>query len=126
MKVSEANHDGYSRRLEQQRQRLTDLEKKRAELEPGQSLSRQEEAELCLLEGEVKRLESLVDNYYRQSVTDKFAHSNAASLLERERVRHEQVVDDDRHNLPRPTSDDIHKMPLKAKYTELTGKSLPA
>ena len=62
----------------------------------------------------------------RQSVADKFAQSNAASLLESERVRHEQVVDDDRHYLPQPTSEDIHKMPLKAKYTELTGKSLPA
>jgi hypothetical protein len=126
MKESESNYNGSSKRLEYKRQRLAELEKKRAELEAGKSLPRKEEAELCLIPGEIKQLEIQVENYKRQSAADKSAQSTAASLLERERVRHEQVVDDDRHNLPQPTSDDIHKMPLKAKYTELTGKSVPA
>jgi DNA repair exonuclease SbcCD ATPase subunit len=125
LQESETNYNGFSRVLEQKRDRLETLAKKRAALKPDEDLSSQEEAELCLLENEVVRLEKDVDNYYKQNVSDKFARASAASMLEKERLRHEQLVDDDRVHLTQPTPDDIHKMPLKAKYTELTGKSVP-
>jgi hypothetical protein len=46
--------------------------------------------------------------------------------IEAERERHNHVMDDERNILPKPTAEDIQKMPLRAKYTELTGKTAPA
>ena len=43
-----------------------------------------------------------------------------------ERQRHEQGMDDELGSLPKLTSEDIQKMPLRVKYTELTGKTAPA
>jgi hypothetical protein len=65
-------------------------------------------------------------NYEAEVAANKAARANAEQVVEMERQRHEQVMDDDRRPLPKPTSDDIHRMPFAAKYTELTGKFVPA
>jgi hypothetical protein len=125
MHESEANYKGHVQLLEQKQARLDKLEKAIKEANSTDVLSPQERAEYFLLEKEVERLRTAVANYERQSVADKVARTNAEKLVETERIRHEQVINDDRHNLPQPTSDDIHALPLRVKYTELTGKQAP-
>jgi hypothetical protein len=126
MQESETNYKGYSESLKYKQQLFDDLEKKIQDQNSFEALTPQEKATYFLLEKEIERLKVQVANYDRQSVADKFARTNAEKLLETERVRHEQIVDDDRHVLPQPTSDDIHALPLRVKYTELTGKQAPS
>jgi hypothetical protein len=90
------------------------------------NFTREEIVEYKLLEREIKRLETQVQNVKAQAVAADATRDNAAKLVEQEKKRSDAVLDDKRHDLTKPTSEDIHKMPLRAKYTELTGKPAPA
>lgn len=102
--------------------RLKELEKKLNPLNPFQDFTPQEVKEYQLLQREVKRLKTDVENYRAYVAASLTAKGNTEKLMEQARQRYEQVVDDERRSLPKPTSEEIHKMPLRAKYTELTGK----
>jgi chromosome segregation ATPase len=90
------------------------------------NFSDQEKAEYQLLERALKRHKTELENLRAEYATKVSAKDNAEKLLEQERQRHEQIVDDDRRSVPKPTSEDIHKLPLRAKYTELLGKMPPS
>jgi chromosome segregation ATPase len=102
--------------------RLKELEKKLNPLNPFQDFTPQEIKEFKLLQREVQRLKTDVENYRAYVAASLAAKGNTEKLMEQARQRYEQVVDDERRSLPKPTSEEIHKMPLRAKYTELTGK----
>ena len=88
-------------------------------------LTTHEQAELKLLGQTLKRLEKTLANNQAVLPPAISERDNAKKQIELERQRHEQVMDDERKVLPKPTSEDIHMMPLRAKYTELTGKTAP-
>ena len=51
---------------------------------------------------------------------------NAEKLRDQRKTKYETVADDDAIPEPeKPTPADIHALPLRAKYTELTGKAAP-
>jgi hypothetical protein len=92
----------------------------------GQSdLSPQETAELQVLDRKIKQLETDLANLKAELPPATSARDNIKTHIEAERQRHNQVMDDDRPTMPKPTSEEIQKMPLRAKYTELTGKPAP-
>jgi hypothetical protein len=47
-------------------------------------------------------------------------------MIELERQRHEQMADDDIPKTAKPTVEDVSRTPFPVKYTELTGKAVPA
>jgi hypothetical protein len=91
----------------------------------GGGLSKEETAEMNLLAREIKQTEAKIKNFEAQLDAAKSSKESAEKLAEAERQRHEHIVDDDRFNLSKPTSEEINAMPLRAKYTELTGKQPP-
>jgi hypothetical protein len=106
--------------------RFKELQKKVDPMVFFKDFTPQERAEYQLLERELARLRKDLENQYAILGATRTSQKNAEKLIEQDRQRYEQVVDDDRRSLPKPTSEDIHKMPLRAKYTELTGKPVPA
>ncbi len=102
--------------------RFKELGKKADPMSFFKDFSPQEKTEYQLLDRELKQLKTNLENIRAFVVTLRTAKATSEKLVEQERQRYEQVVDDDRRVLPKPTSEDIHKMPLIAKYTELTGK----
>jgi hypothetical protein len=89
-------------------------------------LSTEDKARKTLLERELKRNETELKNLEAECQAAASAKANAEKLVEQDRDRFEHLVDDDANSKKKPTSDDISKLPLPAKYTELTGKSVPA
>jgi hypothetical protein len=102
--------------------RFKELEKKVDPLSFFKNFSEQEKAEYQLLERALKRHKTDLENYRAEFAAQTSAKEHAEKLLEQERQRHEHIVDDDRRSKPKPTSEELHQMPLRAKYTELTGK----
>ena len=78
-----------------------------------------------LLAREIRQTEAKIKNLQAQLDAAKSSKDSAEKVAEAERQRHEHIVDDDRFNLPKPTSEEINALPLRAKYTELTGKQPP-
>jgi hypothetical protein len=92
---------------------------------PLADLSDKERAEYQLLEKQVQRLKTNSDNFIGIEVMDSFGKNTANALIEKDRQLYEQMQSRHRKPLPKPTSEDIQKMPLRAKYAELTGKTAP-
>jgi len=113
---------GLEDRLADKEGRLKELEKKLNPISPFMDFTPQEIKEYQLLQRDVKRLKTDIENYRSIVTSAVVAQQNAEKLVEQARQRYEQVVDDERRSLPKPTSEEIHKLPLRAKYTELTGK----
>jgi len=87
-------------------------------------LTPQEAAEVKRLVREIDQLEAEIKE--RRDMLDQQRKSVETSekLSEQHRTRYQGDADDDAWPTPeRPESGDIHAMPLKAKYTELTGKT---
>ena len=85
--------------------------------------STQEKAQRQLLERDLARLKQNQKNLKEQVESKETAKNKAGTLVEQERARYQQTVDDDQPSSPQPTLDDIQRMPLRARYTELTGRS---
>ena len=88
-------------------------------------LSDKEQVQYELLEKEIKRLKANEDNLVGVQVMGDFGKNTASALVEKDRQLYEQMQGRHKKPLPKPTSDEIQKMPLRAKYTELTGKTAP-
>ncbi len=124
-KESEANYQGFVALLAQQKAKFKELEKKADPMDYFKNFTTQERAEYKLLEREIKRLETQVKNIEAERTAAKASRDSAEKLVESERQRHEQIMDPKRVTVKKPTSEEIHAMPLQAKYTELTGKAAP-
>ena len=81
--------------------------------------------EYKLLEKQLQRLKTNKSNLVGMKVMGDFGKNTASALVEKDRQLYEQMQSRHKKPLPKPTSDDIQKMPLRAKYTELTGKTAP-
>lgn len=103
-----------------ERETLSRLRELTGSAETGDLLSGQETAELQVLAREKKRLETDIANAEKLVPLRKRSIVNIEQLLEKERVDHEQIMDDDTAPMPpKPRSKDIHELPLRAKYEEL-------
>ena len=91
----------------------------------GGNLPKEEMAEMNLLAREIRQTEAR--SRISRSQLDAASHPRirAEKVAEAERQRHEHIVDDDRFNLPKPTSEQDQRDATAAKYTGATGKQPP-
>lgn len=90
-------------------------------------LSPQEVAELQRLNREIEQVEAEIKERRDMLTHQRKAVATSEKLHDQYQDRYEADADDDAWPAPKkPESADIHAMPLKAKYTELTGKTPPA
>ena len=101
------------------------IEARFADLQKKTKLTDKEQAEHDLLKKQIDRLKTNESNLVGITVMGDFGKNTASDLVERDRQLYEQMQNRHRKPLPKPTSDDIRKMPLRAKYAELTGKTAP-
>ncbi len=104
---------------------LAHYEGRLKELKEIKDRTTQQEAEYQLAERESKRLKTQLANQEELLATSKASKESAAKLIDAERERYEKGIKI-RASLPKPDAEAIKKMPLRPKYTELTGKEAPA
>jgi hypothetical protein len=125
-RISEENLNTFQAALAERKARYNELVKKADPMDYFKNFASQERAEYKLLERDIQRLETQVKNIEAEHNAAKASRNSAEKLIESERQRYEQSIDPKRVSLNKPTSEEIHAMPLRAKYTELTGKAVPA
>ena len=116
---------GHQVALKHFKSKYDKLNRKIDPIVPFGNFTDREKAEYQVLEREIKRYESDIKAMDAECDTARASRDGAEELIELERKRHEQAVDDDRPTRTKPTSADIQKIPLSAKYTELTNRSMP-
>lgn len=117
--------DAYQHTLKYVRSKYDTLHEKVDPMVPFGNFTDQERSEYQVLQREIKRYESSISATEAECQSAQASRDGAEKLIELERQRHEQAIDDDRPTRAKPTSEGIHRMPLSAKYTELTGKAMP-
>lgn len=107
-----------------ERETLSRLRELTGGAESGDLLSGREASELQVLAREKKRLETDIANAEKLVPLRERSIENLGELIEKERRRHELQADDEAAPLPpMPRSKDIHELPLRAKYEELSAAS---
>jgi hypothetical protein len=109
----------YKALQEQQKTRLEELKKKESSTA---GLTSQERAESKLLDRLLKNLNTKVDDLIGQDVMRNFGKHTSEALVEAQRKLSDAKRVNYQKFVPKPTSEDIQKMPTKAKYKELTGR----
>ncbi len=112
--------------LTEKKKRFKELSAKLNPMSPFADFTEKEKDEYTLLDRDIKRLETDLKNISDGVAARRKSRDDAEKVVETERQRSQQVVDYSRTDIPKPTSEEIHAMPLRAKYTELTGKAAPA
>lgn len=106
--------------LARQSELKTRMEKLVAGTETGELLSETEAAEVKLMQRELERLETDVENGRKLMAAQRDLLENAEDLLEKQREVYEEEIDDDHEFIePMPKEEDIWKLPLAEKYREL-------